>query len=100
MTLILNIPDPLLRQLESICDAMPRAMLEGFAADAYRTGTLSRAEVGQLLAHASVWQTEAFLSDHHAWPTPRVDEVAEDLLALRNAPKPSVLTVPRAPCDL
>jgi len=88
VTLILNIPDPLLRRLESTCDDVPRALLEGFAADAYRSGTLSRAELGQLLAHESVSQTEAFLSDHHAWPTPSLDEVAEDLLALRHAPKP------------
>jgi hypothetical protein len=88
MTLTLNIPDPLLRQLEAICDDVPRALLEGFAADAYRTGTLSRAEVGQLLEHESIWQTEAFLSTHDAWPTPTFDEIAEDLFTLRSTPKP------------
>jgi hypothetical protein len=88
MNLTLNIPDPLLRQLEAVCDDVPRAVLEGFAADAYRTSTLSRAEVGQLLEHASVWQTEAFLSARDAWPAPTFDEVAADLSALREIPHP------------
>jgi hypothetical protein len=55
MNLTLNIPEPLLRQLEAVCDDVPRAVLEGFAAQAYRTGTLSRAQVGQLLEHGSIW---------------------------------------------
>jgi len=86
MNLTLNIPDPLLRQLEAVCDDLPRAVLEGFAAEAYRTGTLSRAEVGLLLAHESTWKTEDFLSAHAAWPAPTFDEIAEDLSALREAP--------------
>jgi hypothetical protein len=88
MNLTLNIPEPLLRQLEAVCDDVPRAVLEGFAAQAYRTGTLSRAEVGQLLEHGSIWQTEAFLSTHDAWPAPSLDEVVEDICTLRNAPVP------------
>jgi hypothetical protein len=88
MNLTLNIPDPLLRQLEAVCDDVPRAVLEGFVAEAYRTGTLSRAEVGLLLAHESTWETEAFLSAHAAWPAPTFDEIAEDLSALREAPHP------------
>jgi len=83
MTLTLNIPDLLLRRLEAVCDNVPRALLEGFAADAYRAGTLSRAEVGQLLEHESIWQTEAFLSAHEAWPAPTFDEVGEDIAAVR-----------------
>ena len=51
MTLTLNIPEPVLRRLEATCGDIPSAVLEGFAADAYRNGTLSRAEVGELLGH-------------------------------------------------
>lgn len=86
MNLTLNIPDPLLRRLEAVCDDVPRAVLEGFAAEAYRTGTLSRAEVGLLLAHESTWETEDFLSTHAAWPAPTFDEIAEDLSAHRVRP--------------
>jgi hypothetical protein len=88
MNLTLTIPDPLLRQLEAVCDDVPRAVLEGFAAEAYRTGTLSRAEIGLLLGHESTRETEAFLSAHAAWPAPTFDEVAADLSALREAPPP------------
>ena len=88
MTLTLDIPDPLLRRLEAVCQDVPRAVLEGFAADAYRSGTLSRAEVGELLAHESVWDTEAFLSTHDAWPATSPDDVANDLDALRATRRP------------
>jgi hypothetical protein len=79
MTLTLNIPEQLMRRLESVCNDVPRAVLEGFAVEAYRTGTLSRAEIGQLLEHQSTWETEEFLSAHHVWPAPSVDEVAKDM---------------------
>ncbi|NBC47097.1 MAG: UPF0175 family protein [Gammaproteobacteria bacterium] len=88
MTLTLNIPDPLQQRLEAVCTDLPRAVLEGFAVQAYRTGTLSRAEVGQLLGHASLWDTESFLSKHDAWPAPTFDEVAEDLDGLGKVPQP------------
>ncbi|MBK1633466.1 hypothetical protein CKO31_22495 [Thiohalocapsa halophila] len=85
MQITLHIPDPPLRRLEAICGDVPRAVLEGFAADAYRTGTLSRAEVGQLLEPDAIGQTEACLSAHQAKPAPTCDEVADDARALREA---------------
>lgn len=88
MTLTLIIPDPLLRRLEAVCQDVPRTVLEGFAADAYRAGTLSRAEVGELLGHASVSETEVFLATHDAWPAPSFDDVANDLEALRATRRP------------
>ncbi|WP_407702757.1 UPF0175 family protein [Thiorhodovibrio litoralis] len=82
MTLTLNIPDPLLRRLETQCADVPRRVLEGFAAEAYRSGSLSRAEVGQLLEHESLWETEAFIASHDVWPSPSVGEAARDIETL------------------
>jgi len=84
MTLTLDIPDKLMAALGK--DA-PRAVLEGFAVEAYRSGTLSCAEIRQLLGHASRWDTEAFLSSHDAWPDPTTEEVENELnhlLSLRS----------------
>ncbi len=44
---------------------MPRHLLESLAAEAYRTGKLSRNEIGLLLG-LDYWQTESFLSAHEA----------------------------------
>lgn len=83
MTLTLNIPEQLLRRLETVCDDVPRAVLEGFAAEAYRSGKLSRAEIAELLQYPTSWETENFLSEHDAWPSPTLDEVTMDIGNLR-----------------
>ncbi len=88
MRLVLHIPDPLLGRLAPAGDDLSRAVLEGFAADAYRSGRLSRAEVGHLLGHHSVWETEELLSRHDAWPAPDLDEALSDLAHLRAADMP------------
>ncbi len=88
MRLMLDIPDPLIGHLADIAEDLSQAVLEGFAADAYRSGQLSRAEVGHLLGHDSVWKTEEFLSRHDAWPSPSLDEVLSDLRHLRSADIP------------
>ncbi|WP_020504839.1 UPF0175 family protein [Lamprocystis purpurea] len=88
MTLTLDIPDPVLRRLQSRCADVPRAVLEGFAVESYRTGTLSRAEIGDLLGHTSRWDTQAFLAEHQAWPVPTLEEVTSDIASLRNTPVP------------
>ena len=88
MTITLNIPEPVLSRLEATTADLPRTILEGFAADAYRTGTLSRAEIGALLGQPSRWETEGFLADHDAWPTPTLAEINQDIDALRDLPLP------------
>lgn len=88
MTLTLNIPDPVLRRLQSLCTDVPRAVLEGFAVESYRTGTLSRAEIGDLLGHTSIWDTQEFLAEHHAWPAPTLEEATSDIASLRNTRVP------------
>jgi hypothetical protein len=88
MTLTLDIPDPVLRRLQSLCTDVPRAVLGGFAVESYRTGTLSRAEIGDLLGHTSRWDTQAFLAERQAWPAPTLDEVTSDIASLRNTPAP------------
>lgn len=88
MTLTIDIPEPVFRRLQASGRDIQSAVLEGFAADAYRHGTLSRAEVGQLLGHRTRWETEDLLARHDAWPAPSLADVTEDLEHLKALPLP------------
>lgn len=79
MVLTLNIPDGLATSLGTAPELVTKAVVEGFAVEAYRSGTFSRSEVGELLRHASPWETEEFLVRHDAWPDPSEAEVLEDI---------------------
>jgi len=82
MTITLDIPDDLAITLAEGQDDPSRAILEGFAVEAYQEGRLSAAEIRHLLGHASRWETENFLAARGAWPAPDKSEVAEDAKAL------------------
>jgi hypothetical protein len=76
MTVTLPIPDvlaPAMQQMD-----LPRLMLESFAVEGYRSGTLSAKQVRLLLGHESRWQTEDFLAAHGAWPGITPEEASED----------------------
>jgi predicted HTH domain antitoxin len=55
-----------------------RRALEMFVVEGYRSGQLSRGQVGQLL-NLSLWETEAFLKRHECGLGLTFDEYAEDL---------------------
>lgn len=78
MNVTVTIPDTIGAALEAGGADLQRALLEGFAVESYRTGTLSAAEVRVLLGHDSRWETEDFLSAHDAWPGATAEQVAED----------------------
>lgn len=78
MIVTLTIPDVLAPVLSRVQPSLQRAILEGFAVEGYRQGTLSAAEVRVLLGHDSRWETEDFLSAHQAWPGTTAEQVAED----------------------
>ena len=78
MTVTLTIPDVLAPVLSGVQPNLERAILEAFAVEGYRQGTLSAAEVRVLLGHDSRWETEDFLSAHHSWPGTTVEQVVED----------------------
>ncbi len=82
MTLTMTIPDRLAASIGSAVDEVRRRFIEGYAVQAYRSGTFSTAEVRELLGHASRWETEDFLAAHGAWPDPTTDEVLEDIRSL------------------
>jgi hypothetical protein len=79
MTVSLNVPDMLLPSLGTEPADISRAIAEGFAVEAYRSGTLSVAEIAEFLGLESRWAAEEFLSQHSAWPDPTESEIIADL---------------------
>lgn len=82
MTVTLHLPDRISDLLHRAWEDLPRVALESLAAEGYRSGKFSRAEVGDILGHESPWETEDFLSAHDAWPGTSLEEFQDDLSAL------------------
>ena len=79
----MTISDSLAASIGSAEDEVRRRFIEGYAVQAYRSGTFSTAEIRELLGHASRWETVDFLAAHGVWPDPTTNEVPEDLGNLR-----------------
>lgn len=86
MTVTIEIPDSLATCWQRQDGDLARTVLEDFAVKSYRQGRLSLAQVRQLLGHASRWETEAFLSDHEAWPGTTVEDFDAGLAHLQKMP--------------
>jgi hypothetical protein len=85
MNVAVEIPDVVSAPLQSKWRDVPRRVLEATAAEAYRTGVLTAHQVGQLLGHASRWETEAFLENIQAYLHYTEADLDRDLVALRKA---------------
>jgi hypothetical protein len=64
MSITVEIPDALAKQFPTK-EAIPRELLEAYAAEAHRTRRMSRRQVGILLG-LDRWQTEDFLAKRDA----------------------------------
>jgi predicted HTH domain antitoxin len=61
MTVTLEIPDAVARELGGTPDAIARELLQNAAAEGYRSGKLSHFQVGTVLGFESWIETEQFL---------------------------------------
>ncbi len=66
MHVAIDLPEEIARQLTAAWGDMPRKTLEAVAVEGYRTGVLTRGQVGSLLGF-SFWETEAFLKERQAY---------------------------------
>jgi hypothetical protein len=85
MEVTVQSPDDIAKHLGEI-SAMPRQMLEAFAAEAYRTHRLSRHQLSQLLGF-DYWQTEDFLTQHDAKRPFTLADLENDRLSLAALPE-------------
>ena len=67
MQITLELPEDIARGLESKWQDLPRAALESLALEAYRSGTLSAAQIRRLLGFETRIQLDAFLKDHQIY---------------------------------
>jgi len=89
MTVTLDIPDEIARELAAAGQELSRAALEALALEGYRRGTLTQLHVGRLLDLSRI-QTEDFLAEHLAlydYEPTELRREAEALARLSDRPR-------------
>lgn len=85
MNIAINIPDDIGHILAAQVGGVSRAVLEAVAIEAYRSGTITPAQVQQMLELGSRWETESFLRRAEAFHDYTMDDLEQDIAALRQA---------------
>jgi len=76
-----QLPEDIARQLETAWKNLPRRALEAIAVEGYRSGALTRGQVGRMLG-LSFWETEAFLKERQAYLHYDEADLEQDRVAL------------------
>lgn len=84
MNVAIEIPDEVAGQLAARSGELSRAVLEAVAVEAYRSGTVTPAQVQQMLGLRSRWETEAFLRRAEAYHDYTMAELERDIAAIRD----------------
>lgn len=85
MNVAIEIPDDIGRVLAGQAGDVAPAVLEAVAIEAYRSGTITPAQVQQMLGLSSRWQREAFLRRAEAYDDYTMDDLERDIAAIRDA---------------
>ena len=85
MNIAINIPDDIGHILAAQAGGVSRAVLEAVAIEAYRSGTITPAQVQQMLEMRSRWETESFLRRAEAFHDYTMDDLEQDIAAIRQA---------------
>jgi predicted HTH domain antitoxin len=80
----IDIPDEIGQVLAARAGGLSRAVLEALAVEAYRSGTITTAQVQQMLWLRSRWETEAFLRRAEAYHDYTLDDLERDIAAIRD----------------
>lgn len=65
MAITIQLPDDIQHALEAAWENLPRRALAALAVEGYRSGALTRGQVGKLL-DLNFWETEEFLKERNA----------------------------------
>lgn len=87
MEIELEIPDDIVQQLNTGWEDLPRKTLEALAAEGYRFGLITSAQVQRMLDHKSRWETEEFLKEHNCYLNYNEDDLKRDVAAIRKTPE-------------
>ncbi len=85
MNVAIEIPDDVGRALGAHVAEVSRAVLQAVAIEAYRAGTITPAQVQQMLGLRSRWEMEAFLRRAEAYHNYTMDDLERDLTVIRDA---------------
>ncbi len=85
MNVAIEIPDEIGRALRARAGDLSRAVLQAVAIEAYRSGTITPAQVQQMLGLRSRWETETFLRRAEAYHDYTMDDLERDIAAIRDA---------------
>jgi hypothetical protein len=85
MNIAIEIPDEIGRAIGAHSGDLSRAVLEAVAVEAYRSGTITPAQVQQMLGFRSRWETDSFLSRAEAYDDYTVDDLERDVAAILDA---------------
>jgi predicted HTH domain antitoxin len=85
VNIAIDIPDDIGHILAAQAGGVSRAVLEAVAIEAYRSGTITPAQVQQMLELRSRWETESFLRRAEAFHDYTMDDLEQDIAAIRQA---------------
>lgn len=83
MQVTVEIPEDIARLLNSKWANLPRAVLESVALEAYRSGTISTAQLRRLLGFATPMEVDAFLKQAGVYLDYGLEDLREDLETIR-----------------
>ncbi len=82
MQITLELPDDVAHGLEAELKDLPRALLESFALEGYRSGTLTEEQVRRILGYGTRTQVHGFLKEHGVYLNYRLEDLEQDMETL------------------
>ena len=79
MQITLDVPDEIAEGLEDL----PRALLESFAVEGYRSGKLTEEQVRRILGYGTRMQVHGFLKEHGVYLNYGREDLEQDIQTLR-----------------
>ena len=83
MEVTVTIPEDIAAQLHTKWQDLPRAALESLALEAYRSGTLTTAQLRRLLGFESRYELDGFLKEAGIYLDYDLDDLKQDLETIR-----------------
>ncbi len=83
MSITINLPDSIVHHISADADDIRDKLLESFAVEGYRSGSLTSYEVGKLLGLETRMQVDEFLKRHELFLEYSEEELEEQRQAIR-----------------
>jgi predicted HTH domain antitoxin len=83
MQVLLQVPDDIVEKLQAKSVDLPRQAMESMAAEFYRAGILTSAEVQRMLGLETRWETDAFLKERGAYLHYSEEDLQQDIETFR-----------------